>query len=97
MHLFGCRNQVSPLKDNETQVQTGFVEIHGYDTKLRKRRKVGGKNNFLFRPSTLNPASHSQQKLFFTWEQILRVKTADLKLEDIDPPVLRLDGLREFI
>jgi hypothetical protein len=30
-----------PLEDGENKIKTGFIELHGYDTKEGRRKKIG--------------------------------------------------------
>jgi hypothetical protein len=59
--------KLEPLKDDETSIQIGFVEVHMYDSETGKRQMIGrgmvrfglyfipfSMNNFLFRNSTLH-------------------------------------------
>jgi len=81
--------KLAPLKENETTLQFGFVEVHSFNKETGKRENYKGRMG-LYPP----PATHARQKLVLTWEQLLRNKIHE-KTSEADPPPLRLDDLRK--
>ncbi|KAE8359163.1 hypothetical protein BDV27DRAFT_162887 [Aspergillus caelatus] len=84
--------KLEPLKEDETIIQAGFVEVHVFDPNSGQRRKRG-------RSMTLYPPPHNRahQGIRLEWEDILRDQLNLHLSESERPPPLMLDDLREQI
>ncbi|KAL5361062.1 hypothetical protein BJX96DRAFT_151340 [Aspergillus floccosus] len=84
--------KLDPLKEDETSIQAGFVEVHIFDQISGQRRKRGRRMT-LYPP----PRNHAHQCITLEWQDLLHDQL-DLHLSESErPPPLMLDDLRKHV
>ncbi|EED18658.1 hypothetical protein TSTA_123860 [Talaromyces stipitatus ATCC 10500] len=82
--------KLQPLKEDETEIQKGFLEVWTYDHERKNYFKLGNQQLYP------RPSYHAKQEITFSWQNLLREQERNLNPKKAPLP-LSLKNLRFYI